>query len=611
MQRLLLETFEGLNLTDRQKKIFDDVSVENVVLSSENKMIDIYLVSSHVVAYREICLLEYALGVFFGSTDLDIKIHDRFELSKQYDAEAFFKEYKESILQIFKAENILEFDMLYQGRFEMKDSSVYISCEDDDLYRGREYNLKENLIKIFEEKAGFSITVDIEYVEPSNEKEKKREIFKFPSKQKNIQKHDNILLQDSSEIQAGAVMQKTGTDGMGSDIPFDDAAYYVDDMAYAATNMGFDISQGEAAQNTAMGFDVSVPKESAIVSGKDSQKEKSNSPKTQKTENSSRYGKDRKYGKSKFTKSKIPFDEDCFYGRNCDGEITKIADIQDEIGEVVIEGMVSSTEEREIRNEKIIFIFNVTDFTDTITAKIFIKKDEAEPVRDNIKKGKFIKMKGIALYDTFSREVGISSIKGIKPGKDNRVYREDNYEGMKRVELHAHTQMSELDSVMSVSDYLSMAKKWGHTAAAITDHGVVQAFPDADHCLKPDDNLKMLYGVEAYLVDDLIGTVKNDKGQNFNDSFVVFDLETTGFGAKSNQIIEIGAVKVENRQIVDTFSTFVNPERPIPFNITKLTSIDDNMVADYPTLMLYFLNFWNFAATVLWWRTMHHLIWDL
>ena len=596
MQRLLLETFEGLNLTDRQKKIFDDVSVENVVLSSENKMIDIYLVSSHVVAYREICLLEYALGVFFGSTDLDIKIHDRFKLSKQYDAEAFFKEYKESILQIFKAENILEFDMLYQGRFEMKDSSVYISCEDDDLYRGREYNLKENLIKIFEEKAGFSITVDIEYVEPSNEKEKKREIFKFPSKQKNIQKHDNILLQDSSEIQAGAVMQKTGTDGMGSDIPFDDAAYYVDDMVYAATNMGFDISQGEAAQNTAMGFDVSVPKESAIVSGKDSQKEKSNSPKTQKTENSSRYGKDRKYGKSKFTKSKIPFDEDCFYGRNCDGEITKIADIQDEIGEVIIEGMVSSTEEREIRNEKIIFIFNVTDFTDTITAKIFIKKDEAEPVRDNIKKGKFIKMKGIALYDTFSREVGISSIKGIKPGKDNRVYREDNYEGMKRVELHAHTQMSELDSVMSVSDYLSMAKKWGHTAAAITDHGVVQAFPDADHCLKPDDNLKMLYGVEAYLVDDLIGTVKNDKGQNFNDSFVVFDLETTGFGAKSNQIIEIGAVKVENRQIVDTFSTFVNPERPIPFNITKLTSIDDNMVADYPNIDVILPKFLEFCG---------------
>ena len=166
MQRLLLETFEGLNLTDRQKKIFDDVNVENVVLSTEEKLIDIYLVSSHVVAYREICLLEYALGVFFGNADLNIKVHDRFELSKQYDAKAFFNEYKDSLLQIFKSENILEFDMLYQGEFKMNDSSLYISCEDDSLYRGREKNLKDSLIKIFDEKAGFDITVDVEYVEP-------------------------------------------------------------------------------------------------------------------------------------------------------------------------------------------------------------------------------------------------------------------------------------------------------------------------------------------------------------------------------------------------------------------------------------------------------------
>ena len=129
MQRLLLETFEGLNLTDRQRKIFDDVNVENVVVSKENKLIEIYLVSSHVVAYREICLLEYALGVFFGNADIDIKVHDRFELSQQYNAKVFFDEYKDSLLQIFKAENILEFDMLYQGNFEMKESEIYISCE--------------------------------------------------------------------------------------------------------------------------------------------------------------------------------------------------------------------------------------------------------------------------------------------------------------------------------------------------------------------------------------------------------------------------------------------------------------------------------------------------
>ena len=620
MQRLLLETFEGLNLTDRQRKIFDDVNVENVVVSKENKLIEIYLVSSHVVAYREICLLEYALGVFFGNADIDIKVHDRFELSQQYNAKVFFDEYKDSLLQIFKAENILEFDMLYQGNFEMKESEIYISCEDDSMYRGREKNLKDSLVKIFNEKAGFDITVDVEYTEPVKEKEKKTEIFKFPSKQKTMQRQDNIPLQNTAELQNGMSMSKNGTDGMGSDIPFDAADYYVDDMAYAATNMGFDIPvepaagmepennmqpKAVASDTAMMGFDIQASGNGSAGTSKNSNaqnniaaKKSTDNGSSKKTAagGSTRYGNDRKYGKGKFTKSKIPFDEECFYGRNCDGEITKIADIQDEIGEVVIEGMVSSTEEREIRNEKIIFMFNVTDFTDTISAKIFIKKDEADPIRDNIKKGKFIKMKGIALYDTYSREVGISSIKGIKPGKDNRVYREDNYEGMKRVELHAHTQMSEMDSVMSVSDYLNTAKRWGHTAVAITDHGVVQAFPDADHCLKPDDNLKMLYGVEAYLVDDLIGTVKNDKGQNFGGSFVVFDLETTGFGAKSNQIIEIGAVKVENRQIVDTFSTFVNPERPIPFNITKLTSIDDNMVAGSPNIDVILPKFLEFCG---------------
>ena len=227
-------------------------------------------------------------------------------------------------------------------------------------------------------------------------------------------------------------------------------------------------------------------------------------------------------------------DEECFYGRNCDGDIIKIADIQGEVGEAVIEGQVVSTEEREIKNEKIIYMFNVTDFTDTIQAKIFIPKEEADVIRSNIKAGKFIKLKGVPLYDTFSREITISSIRGIKPGVDKRVKRMDNYQGMKRVELHAHTQMSEMDSVMSIGDYVSTAKRWGHRAMAITDHGVVQSFPDADHALKPGDDLKIIYGVEAYLVDDLINTVNNSKGQDFTGEFVVFDLETTGIGAASN-----------------------------------------------------------------------------
>ncbi len=246
-------------------------------------------------------------------------------------------------------------------------------------------------------------------------------------------------------------------------------------------------------------------------------------------------------------------------------------------------------------------MFNVTDFTDTIQAKIFIPKEEADVIRSNIKAGKFIKLKGVPLYDTFSREITISSIRGIKPGVDKRVKRMDNYQGMKRVELHAHTQMSEMDSVMSIGDYVSTAKRWGHRAMAITDHGVVQSFPDADHALKPGDDLKIIYGVEAYLVDDLINTVNNSKGQDFTGEFVVFDLETTGIGAASNEIIEIGAVKVANNVITDRFSTFVNPGRPIPYNIQELTSITDQMVSDAPsidTVLPEFLDFCGNAVLV-------------
>ena len=200
------------------------------------------------------------------------------------------------------------------------------------------------------------------------------------------------------------------------------------------------------------------------------------------------------------------------------------------------------------------------------------------------------------LFDTYSKELSISSIRGIKPGNDTRTLRMDNYEGMKRVELHAHTQMSELDSVMSVGDYVKTAKRWGHNAIAITDHGVVQSFPDADHSLSSDDDLKVLYGMEAYLVDDLIDTVINDKGQDFDGEFVVFDLETTGIGAKSNQIIEIGAVKVKEKKIVDRFSQFVNPNMPIPYNITQLTSIDDSMVADAPDIDIVLPKFLEFCG---------------
>jgi DNA polymerase-3 subunit alpha (Gram-positive type) len=154
--------------------------------------------------------------------------------------------------------------------------------------------------------------------------------------------------------------------------------------------------------------------------------------------------------------------------------------------------------------------------------------------------------------------------------------------------------MSDMDGVSKCGKIVRRAYEWGHKAIAITDHGVVQAFPDAWHeycdikkeCKREgkECDFKVIYGVEAYLVDDLKDMIVNPRGQKLDDTYVVFDLETTGFSAKSDKIIEIGAVKVTNGKIVDRFSTFVNPERPIPFRIEKLTSINDNMVINQPTI---------------------------
>lgn len=288
-------------------------------------------------------------------------------------------------------------------------------------------------------------------------------------------------------------------------------------------------------------------------------------------------------------------DPSVFYGKNVEGEVIPIKEIVDEIGEVVVEGLIRKVEQREIKGDKLIVTFAITDFTDTILAKVFIKKELAEEYSffEFVKKGNYIRLKGMASFDTYDKEIRIGNPIGMKEIKNFRVGRMDNAP-VKRVELHAHTQMSDMDAVVNCKQMVKRAQAWGHPAIAITDHGVVQSFPDADHAIEKDD-FKVIYGCEAYLVDDLDDTVRNSKGQSLQDSFVVFDLETTGFSPTRNRIIEIGAVKVEQGRITDRFSTFVNPEVPIPLRITEITSIGDSMVADAPKIEAVLPEFLDFC----------------
>ena len=279
-------------------------------------------------------------------------------------------------------------------------------------------------------------------------------------------------------------------------------------------------------------------------------------------------------------------DPNVIYGRNFEDDTIELSQVVGEMGEITIRGKVIQFDTREIRNEKTIIMFAVTDFTDTIMVKMFARNEQLPELLGEINKGAFLKIKGVTTIDKFDGELTIGSVTGIKKIPDFTTTRKDT-SPVKRVELHCHTKMSDMDGVSEVKAIVKRAHDWGHKAIAITDHGVVQSFPDANHyieTLDKDDPFKIIYGVEGYLVDDLTDIAVNEDSQTLDDTFVVFDIETTGFSSVKDKIIEIGAVKVENGKIVSRYSTFVNPEVPIPFEITKLTSITDAMVIDAPKI---------------------------
>ena len=292
--------------------------------------------------------------------------------------------------------------------------------------------------------------------------------------------------------------------------------------------------------------------------------------------------------KKKFKRE--PKGENCIMGRNISFEAVDIKEINETSGYVAVIGEVFKTETIETKTGKIILTFYITDYTSSITVKCFLKPNETEEVLENVKKGLYCKVRGEAVYDTYAKEVVIMGRDIVKMKKAER---NDNYP-LKRVELHLHTTMSMMDGVTSASKLIERAKKWGHEAIAITDHGVVQAFPEAQSASKKND-IKVIYGTEGYLVDNGLPVVINEKGDTIYDTFVVFDIETTGFSPINDKIIEIGAVKIKNGEIIERFSCFVDPERPIPYEITQLTHIHDDMVRGKETIDIVIKKFMDFC----------------
>lgn len=553
MEKKFFEAFPNLELNGMQKDLFGQAIVERITATKRKDLLRIYFRSERLIEKELVYAVEKEIKKqFFPRDYIFIKLYERFVLSGQYNPEKLMELYRESILMEIKECDHILYTMFRQADIRFPEEMLMeLVLEDSVIAKSKEDELIGILDKVLNERCGFQVKFQTVYKEAAMGKYKRE---------------DELRIRKIVEVISNRFEGNT---------------------EIAQEELSQPLPMPKPKENTEIALE--KPKTTIAAKPKDTTAASITERKSY-----SRFDKGGDKGMLRRTLKRSD-NPNVIFGRDFEDESINIEEIWGEMGEVVIKGKVRALETREIRNERTIVSFEITDFTDTIKVKMFIHNEHLTQLMTDLKVGAFLKIKGVTVNDTFDRELTIGSVVGVMKIPDFTTARMDN-SARKRVELHCHTKMSDMDGVSDVKDIIKRAKKWGHKALAITDHGCVQAFPDANHALEHGDDFKVIYGVEGYLVDDLKEIVTNDKGQSLGDTFVVFDIETTGFSPVTNRIIEIGAVKVENGQITDRFSTFVNPEVPIPFEIEKLTSINDSMVMDAETIETVLPKFLKFVG---------------
>ena len=560
MSKPFFEVFPTLKAGEDICNMFEGAQVLKVTTNSDRTFLRVHIVSRHLIQKTLVYEMEHLIkNQLFGRSAVQVEIREKYELSGQYTPENVMAEYLDSFLAELDTRSVVERNMLQNAKCTFEEGNILcMQLIDTVIAQGKKDSLTDYLKGVYAERFGLPIEIRVMYKEP------KESTLKYNDMR--LQQEVDSILDQVEAVQKQKEEKKQEKEAKSGE---------------KETS-----GSGQGGKNSGDGKNSGSPAKGGFSKGSGFQK-----------------GGFR--DKKVFVKSaKMDLDESgLIYGRPFDDEPIELSTVIGEMGEITFRGKVISFDTREIRNEKTIVMYAVTDFTDTIMVKMFVRNDQLADVLAEIKMGAFLKIKGVTNIDKFDGELVISSVFGIKKISDFTESRKDNAVE-KRVELHCHTKMSDMDGVSEVKDLVKRAHDWGHKAIAITDHGVVQAFPDANHyieTLDKDDPFKVIYGVEGYLVDDLQDVAVNEKGQSLKGTYVVFDLETTGFSSAKDKIIEIGAVKVENGEITDKYSTFVNPKIPIPFRITQLTSITDEMVMESPeieTILPQFLKFVGDAVLV-------------
>ena len=574
MGKQFFEVFPKLKLDQKNQDLFEQTEIEKVTTTKSRELIRVTFLSRHLIQKENVLKVENEIKKqFFQDYTVRVKLYERFQLSGQYTPEKLMELYRDSILLELKNYSPVEYNIFKGADISYPDErEIHLTIDDTVPARSRKDELIRILQKILNERCGFAVHITAAYKAKKTGKYKEEDELQIARQVAEITARVYGSKDGLSKGDMQPVMTGTGTEGKPGDV---------------------EVKAGTPEMKASGRPSEGAPGKQEFKKGE---------------------FKKGDFKKGDFNRSvKCSDNPDVIYGCDFEEEAIPIEEIIGDMGEIVIRGKIIRYDSREIKNEKTILMFDVTDFTDTMTIKMFARNDQVKEITAEMKAGAFVKLKGVTMIDRFDNELTIGSIAGIKKIPDFTTSRSDT-SVQKRVELHCHTKMSDMDGVSEAKDIVKRAYKWGHPAIAITDHGVVQSFPDANHVWEdlwkaekakrieagdqsPDkqDFFKVIYGMEAYLVDDLKEIVTGDEGQDLNADFVVFDIETTGFSPVNNKIIEIGAVKIRQGEITDRFSVFVNPGVPIPFEIEKLTSINDSMVMDAPPIEVILPQFLNFC----------------
>ena len=428
------EVFPTLTIDEKKRALFTEVTVDRVSLSKKQDFLRVYFTADHIIVKDTVYAVEHEIRKqLFPQTEVKVKLVEKFELSAQYTPENFVQAYLKSMLTELKQYSHILYNALKKADIEYpSEKTVHFILEDNVLIREAVDDFLRVMDKVFNERAGLQVQFTVGYKESQGNRFAQEDDNRIAMRIAEISKRAGYNTSSEEEV------QEEGAPELPSGEP-------------------------EAATGEAMKTESQKP-----------------AAKGELRTGSGRKGQVKGDKKDMPPRSVIRSDNpDVIYGRDFEDEILNIEDIQPN-EEVVVRGKILAFDKREIKNERTILMFTYTDFTDTIVSKIFVPNAQREQVEANLKPGSFIKVKGMVQMDTFDHELVIGSVVGVKKIQDFTTSRMDR-SLKKRVELHCHTKMSDMDGVSEAKDLVKRAYQWGHPAIAITDHGVVQSFPDANH----------------------------------------------------------------------------------------------------------------------------------